>query len=114
MQKSSLKSFKHQANFTGNAKIKEGFDMVEDLDELDPNSIRKMLISTKVIRDKSQKSKDWVIPVQIECQKSIYVFNRKGIFRRTCYYVQQHRYFDRFIMLLIVVSSLQLAFETYI
>ena len=45
--------------------MKEGFDMVEDLDELDLGSIKKMLVSTKVIRDKSQKSKDWVIPVQI-------------------------------------------------
>ena len=89
-------------------------DLVEDLDDLDSRAIRAMLIKNKVIQDRESKNKAIKIPSEIECENSIYIFNRKGCFRKTCYYIQQHKYFDRFIMLLIAVSSFQLAFETYI
>ena len=46
-----------------------------------------MLVKTKVIREKRKKSKDWVVPEEIECEKSIYLFSRKGIFRRSCFYI---------------------------
>lgn len=61
-----------------------------------------------------QNRADIEIPEEIECENSVYLFSRDGWLRKTCYYVQQHRYFDRFIMGLIALSSLQLAFETYI
>lgn len=67
-----------------------------------------------MITESKKIKQDIKIPVEIECENSIYLFNRKGRFRKICYYIQQHRYFDRFIMILIAVSSLQLAFETYI
>lgn len=47
-----------------------------------------------------------ILPSEIECENSVYLFNREGIFRKTCYYIQQHQYFDRFIMLLITLSSI--------
>jgi len=47
-----------------------------------------------------------VIPDEIKCENAIYLFDRDARFRRLCYYVQQHRYFDRFIMFLIALSSL--------
>ena len=109
------KSSRQAANFTGEATFDDQtFGLVEDLDDLDPTSIHAMLVKTRVIRPRRKASKDWVVPAEVTCENAIYLFNRRGIFRRTCFFVQQHRYFDRFIMLLIAISSLQLAFETYI
>ena len=88
--------------------------MVEDLDELNRYEIHRMLVQSKIIIDRTNENQDWIIPNTIECKNSFYIFNRNGILRRTCYFVQNHRYFDRFIMFLIAVSSLQLAFETYL
>ena len=36
------------------------------------------------------------------------------MFRRICYNLQKHKYFDRFIMALIFLSSLKLATDTYL
>ena len=35
------------------------------------------------------------------------------MFRKICFNVQKHKYFDRFIMALIFLSSLKLATDTY-
>ena len=72
-----------------------------------------MLISNNVIRVK-KTIEPIVVPQSIQCENSIYLFNRNSWFRKKCYYAQQHRYFDRIVMALIAISSLQLAFETYI
>ena len=61
---------------------------MEDVDDLDPHSIHQMLVKTKVIREKRKKSKDWVVPEEIECERSVYLFSREGIFRRSCFYIQ--------------------------
>ena len=73
-----------------------------------------MLVANGLIKGKELTFKETVVPSAIECKNSIYLFDRVGSFRKTCYYIQQHRYFDRIIMTLIAVSSLQLAFQTYI
>ena len=49
----------------------------------------------------------------VEAEKSIYMFDRNKYFRKLCYNLQKHRYFDRFIMTLIFLSSLKLATDTY-
>ena len=101
-------------NIEEKKEFNETFDVVDDLDDLDLQTIHKMLLKTKVVRPKTKSIKDWVIPKKIECDNSIYIFNRHGIIRRTFHFVQQHRYFDRFIMFLIAISSVNLALETYI
>ena len=108
------KSTQNESRSDNAMKKDETFEIVDDLDELDQKQIEKMLIKSKIIREKPKQSKDWIIHDDIECQNSIYCFSRTGLFRRSIYHVQQHRYFDRFIMFLIAISSLNLAFETYI
>ena len=89
-------------------------DDIGDLDELENDEIKKMLIDNNIIHVKENRKEKMIVPREIECEDSIYLFNREGTFRKTCYYIQQHQYFDRFIMILIALSSIQLAFETYI
>ena len=61
-------------------------DLIEDLDELDSVAIRNMLISNRIINVK-EKKKPIVIPPEIECENSIYLFHRDGCFRKRCYYI---------------------------
>ena len=51
---------------------------------------------------------------EIEAENSIYLFNRNGCFRRNVHFIEKHRYFERFIMLLIGLSSTKLATESYL
>ena len=107
------KNSKSLVHFTGRKQL-DDLDLIEDLDELHGEEITNMLKTNNVVNIKKQKDTNIKIPASIECENSIYLFNRRGWIRKMCYYVQQHRYFNRFIMVLIALSSLQLAFETYI
>ena len=49
----------------------------------------------------------------MEAENSVYLFEKEGCFRRNVFYVQKHRYFDRFVMILIALSSIKLAMESY-
>ena len=73
-----------------------------------------MLITTSLVKT---ENKGWhkkkIDPSVIECQNSIYLFNRSKRFRELCYNLQRHKYFDRIIMTLIALSSLKLATDTY-
>lgn len=97
--------------FTGTKN--DELDQIDDLDELGSDAIRNMLITNNVIQAK-KTNEPIVVPSSIQCENAIYLFNRESCFRKRCYYVQQHRYFDRIVMGLIAISSLQLAVETYI
>ena len=66
-----------------------------------------------MIKAKKGEIDEKLIGPEIEAENSVYLFNRKSCFRRNVYYVQKHRYFDRFIMLLIALSSTKLALESY-
>ena len=81
-------------------------DQVGDLDELKNEEIKKMLIDNGIIRVKENRKEKMIVPKEIKCENSVYLFNREGKFRKTCYYIQQHQYFDRFIMVLITLSSI--------
>jgi len=50
---------------------------------------------------------------QLGCQKSIYLFSKDNCFRKFSYYIINHRFFDPFIMFIILFSSLKLAIDTY-
>ena len=64
------------------------FEVVDDLDELEPRHIENMLVKTAVIKEKPKERKDWRVPAEIECNNSIYLFNRESLFRRAIYHVQ--------------------------
>jgi hypothetical protein len=47
------------------------------------------------------------------CEVSLYVFNRKNCIRRSCYNLTTSKIFDNSIMLLIFLSSVKLASDTF-
>ena len=48
------------------------------------------------------------------CKKSLFLFDVNGKFRRKTIKIVEHRYFDIFILILIILSSLNLVLDTYI
>lgn len=110
--KNRKKKKQSKASFTGrNDKIQEYTEAVEDMDN---DVVRLLLIDKGMIKAKKgeiDEKKIW--EAEIAADKSVYLFHRDGCFRRNVYYTQKHRYFDRFIMILIALSSTKLALESY-
>ena len=104
---------KQKKSFTGvndDNQIEQFFDDFEDLDQ---EKILDFLKTAKVIKIADKHWYKKPLPEPIRCNKSLYLVQRDTMFRRICYNLQLHKYFDRFIMLLIFLSSLKLATDTY-
>ena len=80
---------------------------------MEPNKIKKLLMEKNLVKTKDTGWYKKPIDESVECQRSIYLINRETYFRRLCFNVQKHKYFDRIIMLLICLSSIKLATDTY-
>ena len=78
--------------------------------------IRAMLVEKGLLKASKEDGIDAkkIDPNEIEADNSIYLFHRNGCFRRNIYFIQKHKYFDNFIMLLIALSSTKLALESYL
>lgn len=63
---------------------------------------------------KEDKIDKKLVGPEIHADNSLYLFNRNGCFRRNVHFVQQHKKFENFIMLLIALSSTKLALESYL
>jgi len=50
----------------------------------------------------------------IKCQRSLYIFSKRNFFRRGCYKIVKHKYFETVIFTAIVLSSIKLALDTFI
>ena len=109
----ALKKQKARANFTGQKNLRES-DLA-DLEDMDTHEVRRMLVENGILKAKKSDNIDPKnVGPEIHAEKSIYLFGRHTIFRRNVHFVQKHRYFDRFIMLLIALSSVKLAMESYL
>ena len=49
-----------------------------------------------------------------ECQDSFFYFSTENYFRRKCYRIVKYPKFDTFILIMIIISSIKLALDTYI
>ena len=88
--------------------------IIDEIEDLSEDMIKEYLKDAKII---STKEKGWYkkpIDPHVQCRKSLYLIPRETMFRRIMYNLQKHKYFDRFIMLLIFLSSLKLATDTYL
>lgn len=86
-------------------------DAIEDMESED---IRKLLVTNGILNPRQQDQVDLkLVGPEISAENSLYLFNRNGCFRRNIHFIQKHAYFDSFIMLLIALSSVKLAMESY-
>ena len=86
-----------------------------DLEDMDSVEVRRMLVENGILKATESDNIDAKeVGNDIEAENSVYLFNRHGCFRRNVHFVEKHRYFERFIMLLIGLSSTKLATESYL
>ena len=71
------------ATFTGKRAVNEEL-AVENVTDLDRDSIKKLLIDQGIIK-KSKQDRDEEISPDICCENSVYLFNRKSWFRKQMY-----------------------------
>ena len=60
---------------------------------------------------KKIKKEDYV---GVECERSFYIFHKNNIFRKIIYRMTNHILFENVVLVVIILSSLKLAFDTYI
>ena len=82
---------------------------------MDEEQIRKFLIEKKILKPRAEDNIDKkLVGPEIQADYSIYLFHHEGCFRRNIHFIQKHSYFDGFIILLIALSSVKLAAESYV
>lgn len=107
------KAIQPRANFTGKAQLRE--QDLDDIEEMDSEEIRKLLVKNGVLKPKKEdKLDEKKIGEDIHADNSIYLFHRDSCFRKNVYFIQKHSRFENFIMLLIALSSVKLALESYL
>ncbi|KAL4475075.1 hypothetical protein ABPG74_001771 [Tetrahymena malaccensis] len=62
----------------------------------------------------SKKNNSFQYYIGVECEQSLYIFSKENIIRRTFYYIYKHPLFEKLVLLVIILTSFKLAFDTYI
>ena len=87
---------------------------LDDIEDMDSEQIRKLLVDNGILKARKTDLIDRkLVGEDIKAENSVYLFNRHSCFRRNIHFVQKHHYFESFIMLLIALSSVKLAMESY-
>ena len=81
------KKKKQRASFTGNNRLRE--EDLDDIDDMDPDYIRKLLVDKKILKplEEDRKNDKELSENEIECDNSIYLFNRNTCFRKYIYFI---------------------------
>ena len=88
--------------------------LVEDIDDLEEQAIREIFMDEGIIKKKDLEREKKRLYAGVECEFALYIFHKKGCFRLSLYKLQKNKLFDNTIMVLIALSSLKLAADTYI
>ena len=106
------KNEKQRANFTGTKKLRE--EDLDDIEDMNSEEIRELLVQNGILKARKTDKIDFkLVGPEIMADNSLYLFNRTSCFRRNIHFIQKHHYFESFIMLLIALSSVKLAMESY-
>ena len=101
-----------RANFTGTKKLRE--EDLDDIEDMNSEEIRALLVSNGISKARKTDEIDHkLVGPEIHADNSLYLFKRHSCFRRNIHFIQKHHYFENFIMLLIALSSIKLAMESY-
>ena len=75
--------------------------------------IREIFMDEGLIRKKDKEREKRLLYHGVECENSLYIFNKKNPFRLMMYKIYKHKLFDNTIMFLIALSSIKLAADSY-
>jgi len=63
-------------------------------------------------KDKSEEKQKKMF-VGVHCEQAFFIFSKDNCFRMGCYKLIKHKYWETVVLVLICLSSLKLAFDTY-
>ncbi|KAL4477029.1 hypothetical protein ABPG72_011726 [Tetrahymena utriculariae] len=69
---------------------------------------------SKLKQDNKKNKNKFIWFEGVECEKSLYLFSKEGNFRKTIYYIYKHGLFEKIVLLVIILTSFKLTFDTYI
>jgi hypothetical protein len=99
------KTTKKKGKKKKNMKKKAESNMLDESIEIDLDTLQ-------VKREQSIRKKPMF--ENIDCEYSFFIFTKKNKIRIFCYKVITHRFFESVIMVLIVLSSIKLIYDTYL
>ena len=89
----------------------------EDLEDLDEEQVIQIFKQQGIIKKGKEEQKEQKLyegPPPIECKMSLYCFSKDLKFRQYCYRLIKHPAWDNTIIVLIILSSMKLAVDTYL
>ena len=105
-KKANLKDLKNWASKEVKELTNTEMEQLHD-DDMDPEE------EMKATKNKGHKKKKKLFD-GIECETSLFYFTKKSKLRQFCYQVVQHKYFDSFVLVVIITSSMKLVMDTYL
>jgi len=101
---------------TKNMKINNGerVDSEEDLEDLDVEEIMKIYKSQGIIKKDKEEIMSQKLYVGVECKAAFYMFNKDQLFRDFCYKSCTSALWGNTVLILILLSSGKLGFDTYL
>lgn len=87
---------------------------VDDIDDVEERKLREMFMDEGLIKKKDKERERKLLYQGVHCVMSLYLFHKENTFRLICYKIYKHKAFDNFIMLLIGLSSVKLAVDSYL
>ncbi len=88
--------------------------IVDNIDDLDEKQIMEIFIDEGVIKKKDKAREDALLFHDVACEKALYLLSKQNKFRIFMYKMYKNKIFDNFIMLVIGLSSMKLAADTYL
>jgi hypothetical protein len=89
-------------------------NLVDDVDDMEMETIREIFMDVGLIKKKDAAREKRLMYAGIHCEKSFYIFQKQNPIRLWAYKIQKHKLFDNIIMLLIGMSSVKLALDSYL
>ncbi|KAL4431572.1 hypothetical protein ABPG74_017277 [Tetrahymena malaccensis] len=83
-------------------------------DDSSSDKVTALNSESKLKQDNKKNKNKFIWYEGVECEKSLYLFSKEGSFRKTIYYIYKHSMFEKIVLLVIILTSFKLTFDTYI
>jgi hypothetical protein len=93
--------------------MSEGEEEYEDLEDLDEDKVLKIFKNEGHMKKEKVDELEVKLYVGIECEQSLYVMSKESCFRDINYKLMSNPWWERIIIILILLSSIKLAVDTY-
>ena len=85
----------------------------EDLEDLDEDQIIRIFKHQGILQKDKDEVKQQKLFVGVECNQAFYLFSKDNFIRKMCYKMIKHPIWENGVIVLILLSSMKLATDTY-